>query len=125
MSRATMIWIVLGWVGYAVLPWHIEQSTVGALVSGPGLVASSGLVLGITREWWLLPILLPLLATLYPLLGRGEAGRWLVGAGAAGLALLLLQGFAIGLGGFTSGFLASLFGAPGPSQGGVADSCAC
>ncbi len=51
LSSATIIWIVLGWVGYAVLPWYSADSGVAA-----DLVAGSGLVQGLRGAWWLIPI---------------------------------------------------------------------
>jgi iron(III) transport system permease protein len=114
MSRAALIWIVLGWVGYAVLPWYGFEGVNGQLVGG------SGLVLGLRGAWWLLPMALPLLFTVRPLVKRtaDNQGSLLVAAGLVGLALLALQGFAIGLNGWRGG-LEALFGAPGPSQAGM------
>ena len=64
LSRSALIWIVLGWVGYAALPWYgLERGLPEELV------ARSGLVLGAREAWWLLPIALSLLATLRPLFG--------------------------------------------------------
>jgi iron(III) transport system permease protein len=116
MARSAVIWVVLGWVGYAALPWYGLQND---LLSE--LVAGSGLVLGLRGAWWLLPIALPLFAALRPLVRSDpeEAGIWLVAAGSAGLALVVLQGFAIGLNGWRFETLAAIFGAPGPSQGGM------
>jgi iron(III) transport system permease protein len=115
MSRPAQIWLALGWLGYAVLPWYFA--------AGPSFVEGSGLALGIAGDgWWLLPIVAPLIAASRPLVGgldRYETGKWLVAAGLAGLALIILQGFAIGLGGWSAAWLAALFGAPGPRQGGM------
>ncbi len=113
MPRATAVWIALGWVGYAGLPWY------GFGSADPNIVEGSGLVLGLSGAWWLLPLLLPLLLAVLPLAAGGrQPGRRLVAAGVLGLGLLLLQGFAIGLHGWRGG-LADLFGAPGPSQAGM------
>ncbi|MGO4573788.1 ABC transporter permease [Microvirga sp. 2TAF3] len=120
MSRATLGWIVLGWVGYAVLPWYgFDRAAAPAL--SDYFIGGSGLVLGLKGAWWLLPILAPLLMMLRPATGsaRVSVSEWLVASGTIGLLLVLLQGFTIGLNGWTSDTLKSLFGAPGPSQAGM------
>jgi iron(III) transport system permease protein len=116
MSRSALIWVVLGWIGYAALPWYGLE--VGLATE---LVAGSGLVQGLRGAWWLLPIALSLLAVLRPLFGPGsaDAGFWLTFAGAFGLAVIVVQGFAIGLNGWSMDVLAAAFGAPGPSQPGM------
>lgn len=119
MSRATLGWIILGWIGYALLPWYGLDgagTTFGDYVGG-----GSGFVRGLSGAWWLLPILVPLLMALRPVLGssRTSDSDWLIAAGALGLALIVLQGFTIGLSGWTIGGLKSLLGEPGPSQGGM------
>ena len=39
MSRSAAIWVVLGWVGYAALPWYrLERYFLEELVAGSGLV---------------------------------------------------------------------------------------
>jgi iron(III) transport system permease protein len=120
MSRGTIGWIVLGWIGYLLLPWYGFDSA-----ASPSLAAyffqGSAAVLGLRGAWWLLPIALPLLAALWPVLAskRGNISDWLVWSGAAGLALIVLQGFSVGLNGWNAEILASLFGAPGPRQAGM------
>jgi iron(III) transport system permease protein len=120
MSRATLGWIVLGWVGYALLPWY-GFDRVEALSPGDYLVGGSGLAHGLRGAWWLLPILAPLLVALRPTFAssRGSDSGWLIASGLLGLALIMLQGFAIGLNGWTTVGLRSLFGEPGPSQAGM------
>jgi len=120
MSRATLGWIVLGWVGFALLPWYgFDSATAPAFADY--LVSGSGLVLGLKGAWWLLPILLPLLFTLRPLLARADPSHadWLISAGIAGLVLIILQGFTVGLDGWTIDALKAVFGAPGPRQAGM------
>src|SRR5215213_1905983 len=116
MSRSALIWVVLGWVGYAALPWYgLENGLATELVAG------SGLLVGLGGAWWLLPIALPLLASLRPLLrsDTGGEGGWLTAAGGWGLALIVVQGFAVGMNGWGFDALATVFGAPGPSQRGM------
>jgi iron(III) transport system permease protein len=71
--------------------------------------------------WWLAPIALPLVIAAWPLFrSEGEqASGILAGAGIGGLALVVIQGFAIGLRGWNWTILADLFGADGPSQAGM------
>ena len=81
MTRAAYGWLALAWVGFALLPWYLVDSFSGYPL-GP---AGSALALGLTGQaWWLLPMLLPLLAATRPLFGasdRESAGRWLAAAG--------------------------------------------
>jgi iron(III) transport system permease protein len=119
MNRPTQVWLALGWIGYAVVPWHLVSSLAGYPFGETG----SGLGFALTgRAWWLLPLLVPLgLATL-PIIvrtSRETSARLLVLGGSLGLAWLILQGFAIGLNGWAAPWLAALFGAPGPRQGGM------
>jgi iron(III) transport system permease protein len=120
MSRATLGWIVLGWAGFVLLPWYgFERAASPTLADY--VVGGSALVHGLKGVWWLLPILAPLLMALRPALSssRDHDSPWLIGAGALGLALIILQGFTIGLNGWGLDVLTSLFGAPGPSQAGM------
>src|SRR4051794_2802035 len=121
MTRAAKVWVALAWIGYAVLPWHLGGS-LAWLVEG-SVASGSGLALALAgRAWWLLPIAVPLLVATRPLAGalaRPRVADWLVRAGLLGLILLVLQGASIGVNGWTAPWLASLFGAPGPSQGGM------
>jgi iron(III) transport system permease protein len=119
MSRATLGWIVLGWVGYVLLPWYgFDRGAAPSLVDY--FVGGSGLVRGLTGAWWLLPILVPLLLALRPALAgaRSVGSSWLVASGLLGLALVVLQGFLIGLNGWTVDALRA-FADPGPRQDGM------
>jgi iron(III) transport system permease protein len=120
MSRATLGWIVLGWVGFALLPWYgFDRAAVPILADY--FVSGSALIHGLRGAWWLLPILAPLCIALVPI-ARSSAqrkGSWLVASGLLGLALILLQGFSIGLNGWTADILRSHVGDPGPSQAGM------
>lgn len=120
MSRATLGWIVLGWAGFAILPWYGFDRAASSTLNSY-IIESSGLLRGLNGAWWLLPIIAPLLMALRPALSRSHKadGEWLVAAGLLGLALILLQGFTIGLNGWTLDALQALSGSPGPSQGGM------
>jgi iron(III) transport system permease protein len=123
MSRSAKAWLAAGWVGFVLLPWHVLVS--GSLewladlpTRGPPSAAAMALS-GQAR--WLAPIALPLLLATIPLFGarRDRDGRALVAAGVMGLALVVVQGFSIGLDGWRFAFLGASFGAPGPSQPGM------
>ena len=120
MSRATLGWIVLGWVGFALLPWYgFDRNAVPTLADY--FVSGSALVHGLKGAWWLLPILAPLCLALIPVIRPSAQanGKWLIASGVLGLALIVLQGFSIGLNGWTMDILKAFFGEPGPSQAGM------
>ena len=120
MSRATLGWIVLGWVGFALLPWYgFERSAAPTLADY--FVSGSALFHGFRGAWWLLPILVPLGMALVPVVRptADSKGTWLVASGLLGLGLIVVQGFSIGLNGWTLEILKSLFGEPGPRQAGM------
>src|SRR5258708_9131946 len=116
--------LVLGRAGFALLPWHRPSDAnwydwvIGYSAQGPrtalGLAWSGG-------AWWLAPIVLPLVVAAWPLIrhGREQASGMLAGAGIGGLALVAIQGFAIGLRGWKWSVLADLLGKEGPSQAGM------
>jgi iron(III) transport system permease protein len=120
MSRATLGWIVLGWVGFALLPWYGFDRTAIPTLSDY-FVSGSALIHGLKGTWWLLPILAPLCLSLVPVIRPSAQpnGSWLIASGLLGLALIVLQGFSIGLNGWTMDALKGLFGEPGPSQAGM------
>jgi iron(III) transport system permease protein len=120
MSRATLGWIVLGWVGFALLPWYGFDRAAAPTFSDY-FVGGSALLHGMRGAWWLLPIIAPLLMSLRPvaLPSSSTNSTWLIASGVLGLALIVLQGFTIGLNGWTIDLLKALSGGPGPSQGGM------
>jgi len=84
---------------------HVQRS------GSPGLTEPGGS----RRSRW------PLLIATWPMIryGREQASGILTGAGIGGLALVVIQGFAIGLGGWNWSILADLLGTEGPSQAGM------
>src|SRR5258707_1392217 len=124
MTTTARTWLVLGWAGFALLPWHLPSDAnwydwvIGYSAQGPraalGLAWSGG-------AWWLAPITLALVIAAWPLVryGREQASGMLAGAGIGGLALVVIQGFAIGLRGWNWSVLADLLGTEGPSQAGM------
>lgn len=113
------IWMAVGLAGYAVLPWYgIDDSllTLSWLFDGYPFdddVAPALFLVLQGEKPWLAPLGLLLLAPLL-LLGRDKAdpafGWLLIAIGGLGFAYLLLQGFAIGLRGWSWDWLSSLFG---------------
>ena len=121
MSRATLGWIVLGWVGFALLPWYgFERSAAPTLADY--FVSGSALVHGFRGAWWLLPIARaarawPWLPVVRPTAdAKGTLARR---SGRSRPRLIVAQGFAIGLNGWTLDILHALFGEPGPRQAGM------
>jgi iron(III) transport system permease protein len=118
MNRTTLWTAFVGVMGFVLLPWYAVESMS---LRSFGLDGSA-LRFGTTERWWLMPLIVPLLAVaIIALRGRSDerAGSWLVASGLAGFAYLLIQGFAIGLGGWNAAWLAALFGAPEPAQHGM------
>jgi iron(III) transport system permease protein len=111
------MWLALGWLGFAILPWYFGDG----LLFGP---AASGLLLSLKGERpWLLPLILPLLLPLVPVVrpsrNRAATATWLIASGLAGLLWLGLEGFAIDHRGWSAEWIADLFGTMGPRQGGM------
>ena len=102
MRAATRLWLALGWVGFALLPWYgLEDGFFhfGWVRFWTGSEAAPGLLqAALHGRWWLWPLALALAAPLATLaLPRDDrrVGWVLIAAGAFGLFWLLLQGFAI------------------------------
>ncbi|WP_046864342.1 ABC transporter permease [Microvirga massiliensis] len=120
MRKSAGAWLVAGWAGFALLPWYETGSWPWP--AGVGHAESALALLATGQAMWLLPIGLALVvasSALLPTARRENAARWLVISGGAGLGLLILQAFAIGLNGWAFPNLDALFGAPGPSQAGI------
>lgn len=124
MTHSARIWLLIGWIGFAILPWHLAGAGWGDwLIGYRADGARTGLGLALSgREPWLAPLLVPLLLACWPLIrahSRERTGAALRAAGGFGLALLLAQGFAIGLNGWSWTFLGGILGDPGPRQSGM------
>src|SRR5688572_19595394 len=107
-DRTVVWWLIVGWVGYAILPWYAVDDGFWSfewLQGGYPLDEDSApaLLQVLYGRWWLTPLVLPLLA---PLATAGRrrsdpAFAWiLIATGLAGLGYVLLQGFAIGIRGW-------------------------
>ncbi len=127
MRRSVVLWLAVGWVGLAVLPWYAIEDGFwnfawldGYPVDGdfaPALLQGLG-----HGRWWLLPVCLALAAPV-GILGRRKTDPWfaavLLMAGGFGLAYTLAQGFAIGIRGWEFEALESTFGELGDRQFGM------
>ena len=81
MNRGPKMWLALGWIGFALLPWHLVAGEWFDLL--PGFTAegprnAARLVLT-GRAWWLTPIVIALVLATWPLIARSpkqQAARW-------------------------------------------------
>ena len=118
MNRTVGLWLAVGWVGFALLPWYaIDAGFWGvAWLNGYPTAAKSApalLQILLHGKWWLAPIALALLVPLVAIQSkRDDPAFWtsLRIAGLLGLGLVALQGFAIGLRGWNFEAFESLFG---------------
>jgi iron(III) transport system permease protein len=120
-DRIAAPWLALGWLGAVLLPWYAIDAgffAFGWLRSYPN-TESGPTVWQIAQGcWWLLPALLPLLPAtiaLFRLHGDRRLSDAFVWCGIAGLALILVQGFAIDHRGWTIAGLRP----GGPKQAGM------
>ncbi len=123
--RAVLLWLTLGALAYALLPWYYQQDT-GLLKALPGIWGGSDTAAGLVqalrhgKPWlWLGVLGLVLAAAGWPLApGRTQGWLWLAGGG-IGLVGLLASGFAIGATGWSFEALGATFGALPGGQFGI------
>lgn len=126
MRSSTKLALLLGWLGYALLPWYLPEgmslTSFGWLAGYPLGKAGSALALALSGQApWLLPVGVAL-AVATAQIGRKDsasAGWALVGAGLAGMIAFFVQGFAIALKGQGIAWLAALLGGADAAQGGM------
>ena len=126
MAPATRLVLLIGWIGYALLPWYLVEgmglTSFGWLAGYPLGKAGSALALALSGQApWLLP---PGLALIAATACAGSADRRrtatvLVAAGALGMLLFFAQAFAIVLKDQGMPLLAALLGGAGAAQRGV------
>ncbi len=119
MNRTVVLWLAVGWIGFAILPWYAIDDGFWTMAWFDGYVTdvdyAPGLfvALFLGREW-LIPIGLALLAPL-AVINRPKMDPLfsvvLLGAGGFGMAYTILQGFTVGLVGWNWEFLDAWFGA--------------
>jgi iron(III) transport system permease protein len=125
LIRSALAWLLVGLVGFTVLPWYLADEGMLSLALFKGWPlgpSGTGLALGLAGgKPWLLGIavaFLPL-AVHVARQDRFDAGRAMVWTGLAGLTWFWLQGFLIGHKGWAiPGFVVS-FVADAPKQGGI------
>ena len=127
-DRTVALWLAVGWIGFAILPWYVIEDGFWAfdwLFDGyplDGDYAPAVLQVLIDDKAWLAPIALFLLAPL-AVAGRKRSDPFfstlLICAGLGGLAYVMLQGFSIGIRGWNFAALESAFGPLGDRQFGL------
>ena len=115
--RALLAWLIVGAVGFVLLPWYALQDTVlgVAWLRDWATIEDAPAVLQAFRfaRMWLAPLgalLVAGFALLAPRIGRRTRANGMIAVGAAGFAYLLAQGFAIGPAGWSFDFLTHGFG---------------
>ena len=123
-----IFWIIAGWVGYLLVPWYgVEDGFFRFewLFDGYPFdtdYAPAAFLLLQGEKLWLVPLLLPLLASLVVLRLRKSDptyGIILILVGAIGFSILIVQGFSIGIRGFNFTWLTAIFGDLGERQFGM------
>jgi iron(III) transport system permease protein len=117
LDRVLLGWLLVGWVGFTVLPWYALEDGLfdpGWIAAGPvaDRDTASALFQGLLHaKPWLLPLLLFLALPLVALRRDGDPdrrGAIAIAAGLGGLVWLAAQGFAIDHRGPTVAWLAPL-----------------
>ena len=124
---ASIWWSAIAAIAVCLLPWHLQQDglTISHLraVFDPDAERASALWQAAAhKRWWFWPIIgalagLPL--ALRPGLSRHSRGRWLLVVGGFGLFAILLQGWFIGVRGWSYPAMDQLFGELGNRQFGI------
>ncbi len=118
MNRTAALWLGVGWIGFAVLPWHAINDGFWSFAWLDGYPTDIDYAPAVVQVFlhgrtWLAPVGLALIAPAF-VLWRGATDRRfayvLRAAGGFGIAYSMLQGFAIGIGGWEYGFLETAFG---------------
>jgi iron(III) transport system permease protein len=118
MNRTVVLWLAIGWLGFAVLPWYAIDDGFWSLAWLDGYPVDIDYAPGILQvfshdRWWLWPIGLALIGP-FAIAGRQITHPWtapiLIASGGFGLAYTVLQGFAIGIPGWEFAFLEATFG---------------
>ena len=114
-----LLWILVGWAGFLLLPWYLVD---GGLFSGQWLVdgypfdknyAPAVFLITQGEKLWLAPLLIPLVMPLFALKREKSDplyAKILILTGAIGFSWLIIQGFSIGIRGWNYDWLSSLFG---------------
>jgi len=126
MAPATRYVLLIGWLGYALMPWYLVEGMSltrwGWLAEYPFGKAGSALALALSGQTpWLLPVGVALAAAtlFWGSQDRQRTARVLLWAGLLGMVLFFAQAFAIVLKDQGIGWLAALLGGAGASQHGI------
>jgi len=120
MNKSTWLWLVLGLIGFCLLPWYVQEDGFWGfewLVDGypfdPDYAPGLFLILQ-GEKLWLAPIpvwlLLPIFALGFSTRSDRYSANVLLLAGLLGLTWLAIQGYSIGLRGWNYEALTALFG---------------
>ncbi len=120
MNKSTWLWLVLGLIGFCLLPWYVQEDGLWGfewLVDGypfdPDYAPALFLLMQ-GEKLWLLPLAFWLLLPIAAIGNSPKTVRYkanvLLLAGVLGLSWLAIQGYSIGLRGWNYEALATLFG---------------
>src|SRR3954470_12993992 len=124
---ASFWWWMAGLIAVCLLPWNMLQDGFGAS-SALALFATdadSASALGqalFHRHWWFWPVLAAqaiAVVSFAPSLNKRARGDWLLAAGWLGLAAIVLQGWFIGVHGWSYHWLTQVFGEMDDRQFGI------
>jgi len=76
MKRTVLFWLVIGLVGFAVLPWHATDADFFSFEWLTDEASSSGLWLAISGRWWLAPIGMVFFAALAVVFAMQSPVKW-------------------------------------------------
>jgi iron(III) transport system permease protein len=117
MNRTVALWLGVGWIGFLLPPWYGIDSGFWRfrwLADYPDAASAPAILQTLAYgRLWLLPLALCLLVPLLAIRRQKSdpaMGRLLILAGAGGLVWMLVQGFAVGLHGWSWPALEFLFG---------------
>ena len=126
MRNSTKLALLVGWIGYAILPWYLPDgaslSQWGWLSEYPLGKSGSALALVLSGNApWLLPIGVALLIATAQAWRKDipSIANFLIWIGMIGLILLFAQGFAIGLKTQNITWISTPLGGAGAIQGGM------
>ncbi len=119
MRKVVILWLIVGWIGYFILPWYAIEGGIWSmewLFDGypfDEMYAPAFLQCFVSGKKWLLlviiPLLLPLLILKKPQTSRAFSNV-VTYSGILGLVFVFGQGFTVGIAGWEFSFMETLFG---------------
>ncbi|HEY1383775.1 MAG TPA: iron ABC transporter permease [Dongiaceae bacterium] len=120
-DRNVILLLIAAAVGLALLPWYAIEAgfwSFGWLSAYPDPKTAPALVQASAfGRAWLWPLVLGLVIPLPALFNHRHGARFILAGGAFGLAYLILEGFLIGLHGWSYPWLEAAFGPVAPQEG--------